>query len=583
MPHFGKRNLLMLLTIKIFVIGLLLVGCQEGTNKSPVSTLLTGLDMTQATVDLTSLGDDVAKHTITGTVVSQNTGEKLANITVSLMYENQLAATTKTTSDGQFYFTKVPAGLFDLAFASPDNTYASTTYILRVLDDGTTSPAAPEVKMVALNPGQIQISTEIKGEVINSTGEKLANINVALKLSGDTISTALTNSLGQFSFANLSPGSYTLTVGESSNYITQNPIVDIRNNGVVLPRYSIISLQEIDITKTYTITGYVKSQNKEAIANIEVHIFSDREGKSELTNYSPVYTTGEGKFFFQGLTSPGMYFLKADKTDNTEDSAIYPVNIFADGTTSPLISDILVTRQESLSTASFSGKIYDAFTGGPLEYATVKVGDISSSITDRNGEFFVTDMLPGSYKLDVSKSGYEILSVSFQVLASGTNDFRTIPTSLSYPLLHDMRSGYGSIAGRLLEITTGNGRTNKFVQAFNWVETTKEYIDAKGNIQTITDWEILGGPILTTKTSIEGSEEIPDLAGSFKLTHLAPGRYALGFFEDENYKLKDEIREHGVKWQVIDNTTVGYIGEIRNLSVEAERTTYWTNYEQEYK
>ena len=217
MPLFGKRNLVMLLVIKIFVIGLFLSGCQEGTNKSPVSSFL-GIDVNQATVDLTSLGDDVAKHTITGTVVSQNTGEKLANITVSLMYENQLAATTKTTSDGQFYFTKVPAGLFDLAFASPDNTYGTATYILRVLEDGTTSPAVPEIKMVALNPGQIQVSTEIKGEVINSTGGKLANINIALKLSGDTISTALTTSLGQFSFTNLGPGSYTLLVGEYSNY-----------------------------------------------------------------------------------------------------------------------------------------------------------------------------------------------------------------------------------------------------------------------------------------------------------------------------------------------------------------------------
>lgn len=45
MPLFGKRNLVMLLVIKIFVIGLFLSGCQEGTNKSPISALYTSDDL----------------------------------------------------------------------------------------------------------------------------------------------------------------------------------------------------------------------------------------------------------------------------------------------------------------------------------------------------------------------------------------------------------------------------------------------------------------------------------------------------------------------------------------------------------
>lgn len=598
MPHFAKKNLVAMAVVKILILGLLLVGCQEGTNKSPVSAILTGLDATQATVDLTTLGDDVAKHTIVGSVVSQNTGEKLANIAVTLFYDNQLAATTKTTSDGQFYFTKLPPGLFDLAFASADNTYASTTYTLRVLDDGTTSPANPEVKMSAVNPGQIKVIAKIEGEVmLSGTGTKLANINVELEdANGTLISTALTGTLGQFSFSNLGTGTYTIKAGKASNYEDGQQPVTIRNDGVVSPRYTIVSLATKPI-ENFSITGYVRSQNKEAVANIEVEIF-DNTNLTKSSN-QPTHTTGEGKFFFQNIKEARMYFLRANAGSSTGLSDPFPVRVLSDGTTSPAISEILVIRDETLKTYRLGGKIYDAFTGGPLEYATVKIGAINSAITDKNGQFFASDLLPGTYKLEVSKFGYESLSASFQVIQNekATDEFRTIPATMSYPLLHDMKTGYGSIAGRYLDVSDGSGEPDLYVRLYKWSLVTKsgyitrvKYIDKDGAITyetipiTETDWQWSADVVLTTKTSAVGSGDMPDLEGSFKLTHLMPGYYLVYISSDIYSNPIDfsESRGGHFSWNV-PSKIVGFRTEIRGLKVEAGKTTYWENYEQEYK
>lgn len=595
MPHFGKRNLVMLLVIKIFVIGLFLSGCQEGTNKSPVSSLL-GIDMNQATVDLTSLGDDVAKHNIVGTVVSQNTGEKLANITVSLIYENQLAATTKTTSDGQFYFAKVPAGLFDLAFASPDNTYASTTYILRVLEDGTTAPANPEVKMVAVNPEQINVQAKIEGEVMSSNGQKIANINIELRLNNDIISTALTGTLGQFSFSNLGIGSYTLRVGEASNYNAKNVVVEIRDNGVVLPRYSIVSLTPIDVEKKYAIAGIVKNQNDTIIGNVKVELYkSDDPPDAKAASSIYTYTTGEGKFVFTDLSDTTIYFLRAcsNTQAQTATSSFYPVRILDDGLTSPASAEIIVNRA-TIEPHTASGTIYDAFTNGALEYVSVKLDNKGTTLTDKHGKFSISNLIAGIYSLEISKFGYETLRTSFIVKEKEDGSgFESTPDNLVYPLLHALKSGYGSIAGRFLNTIDGSGIPNLYVYLYNWVEKTKNYdvnilIDGKSTTRTrsVTGWEIDGGVLLTTKTldaSSIGTPDIPDIDGAFKLTHLTPGYYTICFTASSTPPatklVDDETAGSSVQWEIIDDDKNGYIGEINRLKVEDGKTTYWTNYE----
>ena len=72
----------------------------------------------------------------------------------------------------------------------------------------------------------------------------------------------------------------------------------------------------------------------------------------------------------------------------------------------------LVSSQSKTNT-SISGKVFDKSTNQPLEYSTVSVINkesgktINGSIADVHGNFVVTDVPYGTYKVDINFIGYE--------------------------------------------------------------------------------------------------------------------------------------------------------------------------------
>lgn len=578
-----RSNIVLLVIFHLLLFTFVLPGCKEGTQNSPVSALLDMGDANKPTINLQDLGDDVAKHTLSGSVLSKNSNEKLGNITVSLFYENKLAGTTKTTSDGQFYFAKLPPGLFEITFASIDNNYEKASFIARILEDGIHSPQTIEVKLTTTNPEKIKVQTKIEGEaILAGTLTKLSSLNIELEdANGFLISTALTGTNGTFSFENLSSGTYFLKAGKASVYGETLPQrVAIRDDGVVSPKYSVISLSKKPLDN-YTITGFVKTQAKEALTNLEVKIYKD----SALTDIAaePTRTTGEGKFFFENLKDPKIYYLQISKSSNTDLSSVYPVRILYDGKTSPAIAEIFVSRDETITSYALKGKIYDAYTGGPLEYATVKIADLNVAVTDRTGNFYVNDMLPGTYKIEVSKFGYETLSSSFSIQDSAK--------SLSLPLLHNMKTGYGSIAGRIVDESNGSGMEDKTIRLFKWFLATQSRYETifKDGVPTdvlvsLTHYQYSPNCILTTKTSSGLASSSEDLPGSFKLTHLEPGKYLVYITASSSANVPRPTTElvGGFSWAVPDKSAdTGFITEIRGLEVEPNKTTFWTNYEHE--
>jgi hypothetical protein len=110
-----RRNVVLLAVLHFLMLAAFLPGCKEGTKTSPVSALLTDMDENLTTIDLSQAENSV--HTVLGKVVSKNTSEKLDNVTVKLLFENQLVSSSRTTSEGTFYFAKLPPGIYDLTFS----------------------------------------------------------------------------------------------------------------------------------------------------------------------------------------------------------------------------------------------------------------------------------------------------------------------------------------------------------------------------------------------------------------------------------------------------------------------------------
>ena len=57
--------------------------------------------------------------------------------------------------------------------------------------------------------------------------------------------------------------------------------------------------------------------------------------------------------------------------------------------------------------ATLHGKITDTNTREPIEGVLIEVGNVASGYSDTIGNFRITDILPGTYTVTISKEGYE--------------------------------------------------------------------------------------------------------------------------------------------------------------------------------
>ena len=57
--------------------------------------------------------------------------------------------------------------------------------------------------------------------------------------------------------------------------------------------------------------------------------------------------------------------------------------------------------------ATLYGKITDANTREPIEGVLIEVANVASGYSDTTGNFRITDILPGTYVVTISKEGYE--------------------------------------------------------------------------------------------------------------------------------------------------------------------------------
>ncbi|MBF0501920.1 MAG: carboxypeptidase regulatory-like domain-containing protein [Candidatus Riflebacteria bacterium] len=168
---------------------------------------------------------------LTGTVKLNTTKEPLSSIMVSSYKEGIFTGSTYSTSTGEFIFQDFSPGTYQLSAGQDTTTYSPATYVVYIMADGSTSPAAPEV---ILAPRPITASDVVCplvfGTVIDSfTKAPLQYVVVSVKGVGGTISDAQ----GRFSFSNLRPGNYEILFSKTGwQDLTQEFTVN-STNGVV--------------------------------------------------------------------------------------------------------------------------------------------------------------------------------------------------------------------------------------------------------------------------------------------------------------------------------------------------------------
>lgn len=566
---------------------LTIVGCKEGTSSGPVSGLL-GVNATTVNQSevLENLDLGEAKYSLTGLVKSQNSNEILSDANVDLYIKGTLISSTRTTSEGKFFFFDLPSALYDLRSASNMTAkYVIATYVVRILEDGKTSPANPEISLppvpiASSTPGAVKVS--LSGTVFNVVSKDFIDgETVELQSSTGTLNT-VTSGEGKFFFENLTPGIYKLTISRGSQLYQESTLtINVLADGKVSPQSPQIYLKA-KAYEDFTMIGYVKNQTGDVVSDIKVNLTRDLASNSPI---STTNTTGEGKFFFQNLTS-GFYYLVVDSASGTYESSPFPIKILSNGEMSPKIPEVSLLQKSSVRTYKILGRVYEAFTGGPVEYANCDLEGIGNFMSDPKGSFEFANVIPGIYKLTLSKQGFETLVTSIKMNDDGT----TTPASLTYPLVNSIRSGYGSIVGRIVNETTGIGVANNIVRLYEWKLVTKRTTVLVGS-QAVqiseTDWETSENQILMTKTSDTAVSDLIDQKGAFKLTHLWPtdtsSQYLLWVgnssaqptFHDE-YRVGSHFQ-----WHTVNPSNSSYAFSVSNLSVVAGKTTFYTNYEHE--
>ncbi|MFG6149247.1 carboxypeptidase regulatory-like domain-containing protein [Halobacillus sp. B23F22_1] len=478
---------------------------------------------------------------ITGQVTSGLNGLPLTGVTVELRDAgNVLIASTTTNGNGNYNFTNVTPSTYNL-------TYSLSNYMLTTR---TTAVAAGQTEIVNVilppDPGTLTGSVQTTGAM---------PISGAIVRVIDSFNTVLgeetTNAQGMYTFPNLSPGFYTLTVS-ASTFQSQTRAVTIHSNTLTNENFI---LQD----SPGTVTGTVQNETNTPIPNASVQILDAGNNviASAVTDVGGNYTIDQ--------LAPGTYSLRT-RADGYQTSLL-GFSVMANQTT---VQNVTLLAQPG----TLSGEVTDSETGDSIEGASVQVISqsgitVAVAQTNAGGNYTIPSLPAGSYTVTFSQAGYAsivsgiiippngviVLNAQMNQITgriSGTVQ-STGGQAIEGAIVHLLQNGI-SIASSFSDemgqytfanLTPGNYTVRAAANNFetealgaqvNAFETTTINFSLAQNPGTLTGTVVdtgnnpIPGTIVTVRESVSGAVAgtgITDQNGEYILTQLAPGIYAV--------------------------------------------------------
>jgi hypothetical protein len=234
---------------------------------------------------------------------------------------------------------------------------------------------------------------------------------VTVILNGPTSGTAITDSLGNYSFSGLANGSYTVTPAKSGlRFAPVSRAVIVSGASVIRQDFS-VTLSAA--TAIYSISGTVSAEGS-PLAGVTVTLSGADSGSASTDEF--------GNYSFTGLLD-GSYTL----TPSLPGFTFSPANRFV------TISGTSVTGQDftgtfsGINTYSISGKVLTPGTrlspGLPISGVTITLSGTANGIavTDANGNYVFTGLKNGNYTLTPGKTGYSFTPAFRSVNVNGAN------------------------------------------------------------------------------------------------------------------------------------------------------------------
>ena len=501
------------------------------------------------------------KHRLSGKVYydandssSYTNGEEgFKDITVELLGpDGAVIATTTTDTDGNYSFTRLPAGDYTVkvtkagAIANLDQTEDP---------DATKNNASGTVTLNADNPVQENINFgyvkkhAISGNVYldqnrdkTKDGGDIPQSGITVNLvdaSGTVVATTTTDADGNYSFTGLGDGTYTVQVDKTGPLASTEQTEDPSGQGDSRSQAITFTRSDPDVTNVnfgyaedYTISGtvYYDKDRSETLNNgepgfdgITVNLL-DEAGATVATTT----TKADGTYSFAKLPA-GKYTVKVEPSDllkkleQTEDpdgtkdhtSGVVQVNHdspsvqnvnFGYATNYTIKGTIYrdADRSESLEDGE---KLYQGVTVDLLDNAG---NVVATTTTDAHGAYAFTNLEEGTYKVRVRKEGPIVdLDQTEDPDATKDNTSGDITLELNDPIKENVNFGYisdNSISGTVYRDDNRSGALNSGESGYP--EQTVQLLDKDGTV------------IATTKTDANGMysfDKLPDGTYSVKV------------------------------------------------------------------
>ena len=520
------------------------------------------------------------KHRLSGKVYydandssSYTNGEEgFKDITVELLGpDGAVIATTTTDADGNYSFTRLPAGDYTVkvtkagAIANLDQTEDP---------DSTKDNTSGTVTLNADNPVQENINFgyvkkhAISGNVyLDQNRDKTkdsgdipqSGITVNLvDASGTVVATTTTDADGNYSFTGLGDGTYTVQVDKTgplaSTEQTEDPSGqgDSRSQAITFTRFDPdVTNVNFGYAEDYTISGtvYYDKDRSETLNNgepgfdgITVNLLNEAGATVATTT-----TKADGTYSFAKLPA-GKYTVKVEPSDllkkleQTEDpdgtkdhtSGVVQVNHdnpsvqnvnFGYATNYTIKGTIYrdADRSESLEDGE---KLYQGVTVDLLDNAG---NVVATTTTDASGAYAFTNLEEGTYKVRVRKEGpIADLDQTEDPDATKDNTSGDITLELNDPIKENVNFGYisdNSISGTVYRDDNRSGALNSGESGYP--EQTVQLLDKDGTVIATTKTDADGTVVATTMTDADGAYSFDKLpAGTYTVTVVQDGPIA---------------------------------------------------------
>ncbi|MGF7046788.1 hypothetical protein J2T13_001286 [Paenibacillus sp. DS2015] len=425
-----------------------------------------------------------------------------------------------TDAQGEFTLTNIAPGSQTVTVSSAGYNNGSAT---------VTVTAGQSVSAGTITLTEVATTGTVTGIVHGSGNSPISGASVSI--GGISV---ITDVLGEFTLTNISPGSQTITVG-SAGYNNGSATVTVTAGQNV----STGTITLTEVVTTGTVTGAVYGPGNSPICGASVSI----GGISDVTD-------AEGEFTLTKI-APGSQTVTVSSTGYNNESATVTV------TAGQSVSAGTITLTEVATTGTVTGAVYGP-GNSPISGASVSIGGISD-VTDAQGEFTLTNIVPGSQTVTVSSAGYNNGSATVTVTAgqnvsTGTITLTEVATTGTVTgIVHGSNnsplSGASVSIGGISVITDALGEftLTKIAPGSQTVtvsstgynnESATVTVTAGQNVSagTITLTEVAttgtvtgivygpgNNPISGASVSIGGISVTTDVLGEFTLTNISPG------------------------------------------------------------